>query len=154
MKRQSVVILLVALIAGLCVPPVFAQATGTVKGVVKDVQGKPISGATVEYLSADTGRKYTLKTNSKGEFLSLGVAPGTYTVTLLQDGKELYHFNRVPVTLDETQNIMNFDLQKEQQNQAKGQGLSPEQLKAQQEAQAKAQKEQTTVKELNAKLAE
>jgi len=154
MKRQFIAILLVALVISLYVPALFAQATGTVKGVAKDLQGKPIVGATIEYVSADTGRKYSLKTNNKGEFLSLGVAPGTYTVTLLQDGKELYHFSRVPVTLDETQNILNFDLQKEQQNQAKGQGLSPEQLKAQQEAQAKAQKEQMTVKELNAKLQE
>jgi tetratricopeptide (TPR) repeat protein len=154
MKRQLIAILVIALVAAVCVPAVMAQATGTVKGVVKDLQGKPIPGATVEYTSTDTGRKYTLKTNNKGEFLSLGVAPGTYTVTLLQDGKELYHFSRVPVTLDETQNILNFDLQKEQQNQARGQGLTPEQVKERQEQQAKAQKEQNTVKELNAKLAE
>ena len=45
-----------------------------------------------------------------------------------------------------------IDLKKEQQNVAKGVGLTPEQLKAQQEAQAKAQKENTTVKSLNEKL--
>jgi tetratricopeptide (TPR) repeat protein len=45
-----------------------------------------------------------------------------------------------------------FDLKKEQQAAASGQGLTPEQLKAQQEAQAKAQKENTTVRALNEKL--
>src|SRR5262249_2789964 len=38
--------------------------------------------------------------------------------------------------------------------QAQGQGLTPEQLKAQQEAQAKVAKENTTIKALNEKLAD
>src|SRR5438477_10412666 len=56
----------------------------------------------------------------------------------------------INVGLDELN--QDIDLKKEQQNQAKGVGLTPEQLKAQQEAQAKAQKENTTVKSLNEKL--
>ena len=43
-------------------------------------------------------------------------------------------------------------MKKEAAAQAAGQGLTPEQVKAQQEAQAKAQKENTTVKTLNEKL--
>ena len=110
MKRQLIVVLLATLIAGLCASPVFAQATGTVKGVCKDQQGKPIAGATVEYQSLDTGRKYTLKTNNKGEFFSLGVAPGKYKVTLSKDGQEIFHFNGVNVGLDEEANKLDFDL--------------------------------------------
>jgi tetratricopeptide (TPR) repeat protein len=152
MKQRFAIVALVALVLGLCVPPVFAQASGSVKGVVKDVQGKPITDGTVEWMSQETGRKYTLKLNKKGEYFSLGVAPSKYKVTLYgPDGKEIFHINGVAVSLDEvTQDI---DLQKEQQNAAAGQGLTPEQLKAQQEAQAKAQKENTTVKSLNEKLA-
>ena len=153
MKRNWVVLLLVALIAGLCLPAALAQATGTVKGVVKDIEGKPMPGAVVQYTSAETGRKYELKTNNKGEFFSLGVSPGKYTVTLLKDGKEVFHFNGVPVTLDEEQNRLDIDLQKEQQHAAQGQGLSQEQMKQQQEQREKAQKEQLTVKSLNEKLA-
>jgi len=151
MKQRFVVLALVALVAGLCVPPVFGQATGTVKGVCKDTEGKPIAGASVEYYSQETGRKYPLKTDSKGEYFSLGIAPGKYKVTLLQDGKELFHFSNVPVSLDE--NTLDFDLKKELAQQAQGQGVSAEELKKRQEAAEKAAKETNTVQALNQKLA-
>ena len=152
-KRNLVVVLLAMLVAALCVPPVFAQATGTVKGVCKDVNGQPITDGVVTYQSLDTGRKYQLKTNKKGEFFSLGIAPGKYNVILSRNGQELFHFNGVPVTLDEQQNVLNFDLQKEQAAAAKGQGLSAEQLKKQQEEKAKVEKENLNIKALNDKLA-
>lgn len=154
MKQRFAWTLLVALVLGLCVPPIFAQATGTVKGVCRDADGNPITSGTVEWLSMDTGRKYTLKLNKKGEYFSLGIAPGKYKVTLFgPDGKEMYHMTGIPVGLDElTQDI---DLKKEAAAQTSGQGLTPEQkeqLKQQQEQQAKAQKENLTVKALNEKL--
>ena len=153
MKRQIIVVLVAALVVGVCATPLFAQATGTVQGVCKDVQGKPIAGATVEYLSQETGRKYNLKTNNKGEFFSLGIAPGKYKVTLSKDGQEIYHFSGVTVGLDQEANRLDFDLAKEQAQQAKGTGLTPEQVKAQQEQQAKVQKENLNIKALNEKLA-
>ena len=151
MKKHFAIMVVIALLAGLSVSGAFAQATGSVKGVAKDLQGNPIAGATVEWQSVDTGRKYTLKTNKKGEYFSLGIQPGKYKVSLVQDGKVLYSFNSVPVSLDEVN--VDFDLKKEQSGQAQGQGLSQEQQKQVQEQQAKAQKEQTTVKALNEKLA-
>src|ERR1700756_4573158 len=151
MKQRLAWIALVALLLGLCVPPVFAQATGSVKGVCRDQNGQPITQGNVEWLSLDTGRKYTLKLNKKGEYFSLGIAPGKYKATLFgPDGKELFHYGGVQVGLDEV--TQDFDLKKEQQAQAAGQGLTPEQQKAMQEAQAKNQKEQNTVKSLNEKL--
>ena len=150
MKKRFAVVVLVAVVLGLWVPPVIAQTTGSVKGVCKDRNGNLISAGTVEWMSNDTGRKYTLKLNKKGEYFSLGIAPGTYKVTLYDpDGKELFHFGNVPVSLDEKS--LDFDLQKEQAQGAKG-GLSPEQLKQVQEQQAKQQKEVNTVKSLNDKL--
>jgi len=151
MKQRFALVVLVAVVLGLCVPPVFAQATGSVKGVVRDAEGKPITDGTVEWLSMDTGRKYTLKINKKGEYFSLGISPGKYKVTLFgPDGKQIFYMTGMNVGLDELN--QDIDLKKEQQNQAKGVGLTPEQLKAQQEAQAKAQKENNTVKSLNEKL--
>ena len=141
---------------GLCVPPVFAQASGTVKGVCKDAQGNPIADATVVWTNMDNGQKYTLKTNKKGEYFSLGLSPGNYQVTLYKNaddmkaGKELDHVKGFPVKLDE--NTLDFDLKKNMENAAKGQGLTPEQLKQMQEQQAKQQKETMTVKTLNEKL--
>jgi len=151
MKKRFVVGLLVALVAALVIPPAFGQATGTVKGACKDMEGKPYAGATVEFLSAETGRKYVLKTDKKGEYFSLGVSPGKYKVTLLQDGKEIYHFTNVTVAVDE--NTIDFDMRKEQATQAQGQGISPEELKKRQEAAEKEAKETNTVKTLNEKLA-
>jgi tetratricopeptide (TPR) repeat protein len=152
MKQYFVVLALLILVAGLCASPAYAQATGSVKGVCKDVEGKPIVGAPVEWANAETGRKYTLKTNNKGEYFSLGIAPGHYKVTLLgPDNKEIFHFSGVVVNLDE--NTLDFDLKKEQAASAQGAGLTPEQLKQQQEQAAKIAKENSTVKGLNEKLA-
>jgi tetratricopeptide (TPR) repeat protein len=67
------------------------------------------------------------------------------------DGKELFHYNNVPVTLDE--NTLDFDLKKEMQNQAAGQGMSAEEMKKKQEAAEKTTKENMTIKQLNEKLA-
>jgi tetratricopeptide (TPR) repeat protein len=156
MKKHFAIFVLVVLAAALCVPPVFAQASGSVKGVCKDAQGNPIADATVVFANQDNGQKYSLKTNKKGEYFSLGVSPGTYNVMLYKNAddvkanKELYHQNKYHVALDE--NTLDFDLKKEAENQAKGVGLTPEQLKQQQEAQAKLAKEGNTVKALNEKL--
>jgi tetratricopeptide (TPR) repeat protein len=151
MKKGFLIVVFVAVVLGLCVAPVIAQSTGSVKGVCKDRNGNPITAGTVEWMSNDTGRKYPIKLNKKGEYFSLGIAPGTYKVTLYDaEGKELFHFGGVPVSLEEK--TLDFDLQKEQAEGAKGTGLSPEQLKQMQEQQAKQQKEVTTVKALNEKL--
>src|SRR3984885_2323264 len=158
MKRHFAGFVLVLLMLGLCASPVFAQgASGTVKGVCKDADGNPIADGIVVYANQDNGQKYTLKTNKRGEYFSLGIAAGTYTVTLYRNAddakanKELFHFGKVPVTLDE--NTVDFDLKKQATEAAKGQGLTPEQLKAQQEVQEKHAKEANTVKALNEKLA-
>jgi len=151
MKQRSILLLLVVILAAWCVPPVFGQATGTVKGVCKDTSGNPIAGATVEWFAQDTGRKYDLKTNAKGEYFSLGIAFGKYKVTLLKDGQPLFNLNNVPVSGDET--VQDFDLAKEQAAGAKAAGVNPEEVKRRQEEAAKAAKETNTVKTLNEKLA-
>jgi len=154
MIKRYVVPFLICLMAVSCIPLLYAQNSGTVKGVCKDVEGKPITDAEVEWLNTENGRKYDLKTNKKGEYFSLGITPGKYKVVLSKDGKEIYNFTGVNVTLDETS--LDFDLKKEQSAQAEGKGLTPEQVKQRQEQEAKnaaAAKENNTVKGLNEKLA-
>jgi tetratricopeptide (TPR) repeat protein len=152
MKQYFVMLALLILTAGLCAGPAFAQDTTSVKGVCKDTQGKPIVGATVEWVSVETGRKYDLKTNNKGEYFSLGITPGHYNVALLgTDKKEIFHFNGF--TLMGEEGTLDFDMQKEAANSAKGAGLTPEQVKQQQEQQAKIAAENNTIKGLNEKLA-
>jgi tetratricopeptide (TPR) repeat protein len=134
----------------LSAPAGFAQAMGSVKGVAKDVEGKVIVGAQVEWFGVETGRKYELKTNNKGEYFSLGITPGKYNVKLLKDGKEIWHINNVSVGVDEV--VMDFDLKKEQASSAQASGMTAEQVKQIQAQQAQAAKEKDTVKTLNEKL--
>ena len=156
MKKHFAILLFVVLAVGLCAPAVYGQASGTVKGVCKDSDGNPIVDGVVVWTNMDNGQKYPLKTNKKGEYFSLGISSGKYLVTLyktaddLKAGKELDHVKGFQVQLDE--NELPFDLKKDQEAAAKGQGLSAEQLKQMQEQQAKASKETNTVKALNERL--
>jgi tetratricopeptide (TPR) repeat protein len=156
MRKRFATFIFVLLMLGLCVPPVFAQASGTVKGVCKDVDGKPIVNGVVVFANQDTGQKYTLTTKNKGDYFSLGLSAGNYTVTLYKNAddakanKELFHFSKYPVTLDE--NTLDFDLKKEQEKAAQGQGLTPEQAKQAAESTEKVKKENNTIKALNEKI--
>jgi len=156
MKINSAVFAFFLLTLALCVPPVFSQASGSVKGVCKDVQGNPIADGVVVFANQDNGQKYVLKTNKKGEYFSLGVTAGNYNVTLYQTAddqkanKELFHFNKYPVQIQE--NTLDFDLKKQAEDNAKGQGLSTEQVKQQEQVQEKQKKEVNTVKVLNDKI--
>jgi len=144
MKRHSWLVALVALLLAVAAVPLWSQSTGAVKGVAKDPSGKPMDGATVELVSSDTGRKYELKTNSKGEYSSIGVAAGTYDISLLKDGKMLDKVTRVPIAPGQEPRVVNFDLT---QHQA---AMTEEQQK-QIEA---VQKHNEKVKTLNSSLAE
>ena len=151
MKQRLTYCVLAVLAAALMTPPAWSQSMATVKGKATDAQGNPIVGAKVEYANQDTGQKYDLKTNKKGEFFSLGIAPGNYKISLIQNGQVLFFFNGVQVQLGSDENVTDFNLQKEQaaaKQKAESQ-MTPEQ-KQQQE---KVQKENTTIKALNEKLA-
>src|SRR5271165_938464 len=146
MKKHISLVALFALLLSLSAAPVWAQTTGTVKGVVKDQNGKPLEGATVELVSTDTGRKYDLKTNSKGEFLSIAITPGTYDVTLLKDGNVLDKSGKVGISAGDEPRVLNFDLSPTKQ--APG---ATEEQKKQKEATLK---QNEKIKTLNASLAQ
>jgi tetratricopeptide (TPR) repeat protein len=150
MKKYLVFSFVFALVVGLSASLALAQSTGSVKGVCKDDDGKPIAGAQVQWTSTDTGRSYSIKTNNKGEYFSLGISTGKYNVKLVRDGKDIWSVNGVTVGLDEF--TLDFDLKKE--HAAAPAGMTPEQAKAIQEQREKALKEQGTVKTLNEKLTE
>lgn len=156
MKKRFVILLPALLALGLCVPPVFGQASGTVKGVCKDAQGVPVADGIVVWANMDNGQKYTLKTNKNGGYFSLGLTPGKYLVTLYKNAddqkanKEMDHVKGFQVQLDE--NTLDFDVKKETEDAMKGKGVSAEQAKQMQEQQAKQEKEKSTVGKLNDKL--
>jgi tetratricopeptide (TPR) repeat protein len=67
--------------------PAFAQSTGMVKGTVKDDKGQAVEGAKIVIEFAEgVNRKQETKTNKKGEFVQIGLQPGTYKVTAEKEG--------------------------------------------------------------------
>jgi len=71
---------------GMCALPSWAQLDGTIRGVVKGPDGKPIAGAVIQLYEPSTGRRYSGKTNGKGEYVIGTVYQGTYKGTLLVNG--------------------------------------------------------------------
>jgi outer membrane receptor protein involved in Fe transport len=60
-----------------------AQETyGSLKGVVVDPNGSPVSGATVTAKSQDTGRESSVTTGDTGSFVISKLNPGKFTVTV------------------------------------------------------------------------
>jgi tetratricopeptide (TPR) repeat protein len=153
MKRNVLYVLMISVLSMVCALPAFSQ-TATVKGTCKDAQGNPIAGAQVTWHNNDNGRTFNLKTNKKGEYFSLGIDVGTYTVTLNKDGKELDKANNYKVTTDEL--TLDFDLKASQeqavQETAKAKGMTPEQLKQMQEQQAKVEQYNKNIGTVNDKL--
>jgi tetratricopeptide (TPR) repeat protein len=156
MKKHFAMFVFALLILGLCVPPGLAQSSGTVKGVVKDADGNPIVGAVVVWINQDNNQKYTLTTKKNGDYFSLGITPGTYNVTLYKNAddakanKALDHVNKVPVGLDETP--LDFDMKKLVAEQAKAQGITPEQAKKEEESVENIKKQNLTIKALNERI--
>jgi tetratricopeptide (TPR) repeat protein len=151
MKKHVVMALLMLAFSSLA----FAQLA-KVEGKATDEAGQPVANAIVEYQSLDTGQKYQLKTDNSGKFMSIGVQPGFYKVSLIKDGKTLFFFNKVQITLaggPDSPNTMNIDLAKEKAGAGGQQKLTPEQQKAMEERQ-KAQAENVKIKGLNEKLAQ
>lgn len=136
----------------------FAQ-TVAVKGSVHDAQG-PVVGAQVQFKDADTGRKYSLKTDKKGNFFSLGFVPGTLDVTVTRDGKVVYT-DKFHVTFDEDKNVLDVTLGQNGQapagaeSQPAQQQPAPQKQGQQQQQQPKLTDEQKKqIEEVNAKNAE
>jgi tetratricopeptide (TPR) repeat protein len=65
--------------------PAAAQSTGMVRGVVKDASGKPVDGAKVTIDADANNRHFETKSDKKGEFIQIGLAPGAYKVTAEKD---------------------------------------------------------------------
>ena len=85
-----------------------------ISGKVTD-NDKPLAGVQVVYKSINSGRTIKVKTNSKGEFFSIGVPDDVYNVTVIDaEGKTIYTHDRIPVGEggDDNENILTIDLTK------------------------------------------
>jgi tetratricopeptide (TPR) repeat protein len=81
-----------------------AAQTGAVKGKVVDAQNQPIENAKIIIQSAESAaRRHETKTNKKGEFFQIGLAPGGYKVTAEKD--KLSQSFDIRVRLGDPQNV-------------------------------------------------
>jgi hypothetical protein len=60
--------------------------TGTIQGTVLDANGGAVPGAAVEIKNLDTNLSRSLATDEGGRFVTLGLPPGKYSVTVTKQG--------------------------------------------------------------------
>ena len=63
-----------------------ALAQSVMRGKVVDTKGQPVVGATVLFEAQGMNRRTEVKTDSKGEFLQVGLTSGEYKITASKEG--------------------------------------------------------------------
>ena len=77
----------------ICIPA-FAQ-TGGLTGKCTGQGGAPLAGYTLQIERTEIKWTSQVKTNKKGEYTYIGLAPGKYKITLLgPDGKAMYYITK------------------------------------------------------------
>jgi len=144
--------LLAALLIVAAAPSLRAQGTGKIHGHVQDPLGIAVANVQVQ-LSTDGGQtaKYTFTTDANGDYKGDGIAPGSYTVTVVNsDKKTVDQFRDVKVVAG-ADTLQDFDMSRPDYI-AK---MSPDEKKAYEAAKAKnaeVNKENFQIKNLNADL--
>jgi hypothetical protein len=83
----------------------------SIQGIVKDPKGRPIKNADVRIQSRDGKQVFaTVKTDAKGRYISQGLQPGVYRVTLLVNGAVKASITNTKTKPDKA-TLLNFDLQ-------------------------------------------
>jgi tetratricopeptide (TPR) repeat protein len=146
MKRFTSMLLALVAVAVIA-PAAWGTEVCTVRGTVKDENGKPLPNATVQAISKETGRSYPFKTGKNGDYFSLGVVCGNYAFSLMDGNRTVLSFNNVPLK-STLENTVDFNLQAEK---AKGGNVPSEAERKQNE---EAQKQNAKIKGLNQSLAD
>jgi TolB-like protein/tRNA A-37 threonylcarbamoyl transferase component Bud32 len=108
--------------AGLRTNKITAEGPASIHGFVKDETGDPIQGTDVRIESRDGKQVFgTVKTDSKGRYISQGLQPGVYRVTLLVNGEVKASIMNTQTKANQPTQL-NFDLKPASQadNVAKG----------------------------------
>jgi tetratricopeptide (TPR) repeat protein len=151
--KTKMLIAVLAIMAACCATPAWAQFCN-VKGRVKDKDGSPVVGATVEFLNTGNGRKFPLKTDSRGDYYSITIPIGTYDITVKKGDEVVAKILAAPISagtgpISARENVHDFNLGE----MPEGSSASPADAKeaAKQAAAIKEQnaKEEQTVKNLN-----
>src|SRR5215467_5431697 len=82
----------------------------SIQGIVKDAKGQPIKGASVQVASKDGKQLYnTVKTDAQGRYISQGLQPGVYRVSLIVNGAVKSAISNTKARPDQS-TVLNFDL--------------------------------------------
>jgi Prophage tail fibre N-terminal. len=82
----------------------------SIQGIVKDAKGQPIKNADVRVESRDGKQLFnTVKTDGKGHYISQGLKPGVYRVSLVVNGAVKAAIGNTKTKSDQTTQL-NFDL--------------------------------------------
>jgi len=82
----------------------------SIQGVVKDAKGQPIRGADIRVESRDGKQLFnTVKTDAKGHYISQGLQPGVYRVSLVVNGAVKSSIMNTNAKADQATQL-NFDL--------------------------------------------
>jgi len=82
----------------------------SIQGIAKDAKGQPIKGADVRIESRDGKQLFnTVKTDVKGHYISQGMQPGVYRVTLIVNGAVKGSIMNTKTKSDQSTQL-NFDL--------------------------------------------
>src|SRR6266403_6136109 len=82
----------------------------SIQGIVKDAKGQPIKGANVQVASKDGKQLYnTVKTDAQGRYISQGLQPGVYRVSLIVNGAVKAAIGNTKTKSDQATQL-NFDL--------------------------------------------
>ncbi|PYJ89349.1 MAG: hypothetical protein DME71_10080 [Verrucomicrobia bacterium] len=93
----------------LCVANAWAGPS-SIQGIVKDAKGQPIKGGDVRIESRDGKQLFnTVKTDGKGRYISEGLQPGVYRVTLIVNGAVKSSITNAKTKADQATQL-NFDL--------------------------------------------
>ena len=104
--RRYVFLTWLVVIAALASPATaFAQATGTISGVVTDESGAVIPGVTVEVTNTDTNQTRTAVTGADGFYTFPLLQPGPYAVKATLQGFKTYLREGLRVTVESTSRV-------------------------------------------------
>jgi hypothetical protein len=98
------------LVWGVAIASAQTATTGSAAGVVTDVQGGVLPGATVVATHTPTGTTYEAVTDGEGRFSILNMRVGPYTIAVTMPGFKKDEQTNVPITLGEERGL-DFKLQ-------------------------------------------
>jgi tetratricopeptide (TPR) repeat protein len=91
--RRALLVVMAVFVAVVMATPGFAQSTGMLKGKIVDGKGEPVVGAKITMTDTGNGISKTTKSDKKGEYFQVGLAPGSYKVTAEKEGLGVQSFD-------------------------------------------------------------